>query len=77
MPAKTVPERAHAASLRKGRVAIVDHAYVITAACHQRQPFLSGLYEARCVVNGFRSCDEMGLSQTLAFVVMPDHFIGC
>ncbi|QZA81108.1 transposase [Deefgea piscis] len=47
---------------------------MITAVCHQRLALLSGLYEARCVVNGFRSCDDMGLSQTLAFVVMPDHF---
>ncbi|QZA81145.1 REP-associated tyrosine transposase [Deefgea piscis] len=74
MPAKTMPERAHAVNLRKGRVAIADCAYVITAVCHQRLALLSGLYEARCVVNGFRSCDDMGLSQTLAFVVMPDHF---
>ncbi|WP_027469851.1 REP-associated tyrosine transposase [Deefgea rivuli] len=65
---------AHSADLRKGRMSAIGQAYVITSICSQRQPFLSDLYAARCVVNGFKSCDELGLSQTLAFVVMPDHF---
>lgn len=65
---------AHSADLRKGRVSIIGQVYILTAVCLQRQPLLRDLYAARCVVNGFKSCDELGLSQTLAFVVMPDHF---
>ncbi|MEJ5210657.1 MAG: transposase [Burkholderiales bacterium] len=64
----------HSHSLRRGRVSIIDQVYVVTAATRHRQPVFSDWRLGRLVVAEFRHCDALGHSETLAYVVMPDHF---
>jgi putative transposase len=60
-------------NLRKGRVSLPGHTYLITAVTQERQPIFNELLIGRIAVNALRALDEEGLCQTLAFVVMPDH----
>jgi REP element-mobilizing transposase RayT len=60
--------------LLKGRVSIPGQVYLITTVTHGRQSLFSNLPAGRLVVSGIRKFDAEQVTQTLAFVVMPDHF---
>lgn len=60
-------------NLRKGRVSLPGHSYLVTAVTNNREPLFSDLSTGRLAVNTIRASDEEGLCRTLAFVVMPDH----
>lgn len=64
----------HGRNLRKGRFSETGRAYVITAVTFERRPLFERPEVGRLVVDEFESTNESGLSETLAWVVMPDHF---
>jgi len=63
----------HAKNLRKGRYSQNNQIYLITTVTEQRQPFFTDLFAARIIINTLREEQKKGTSETLAFVVMPDH----
>ena len=63
----------HGKNLRKGRVALPNHAYLVTAVTSSRKPVFISFAAARLVVRCFHDKDVVRHAQTLAFVVMPDH----
>ena len=64
----------HAHCLRKGRFSEIDQIYIVTATTHQRCPIFADWQLGRLVVQEFRRAERQGLVQSLAWVVMPDHF---
>ena len=61
----------HARDLRKGRVSEPNRTYLITTVTHHRTPWFHDLHAARALIRVLHA--ESGHTQTLAFVVMPDH----
>ena len=59
--------------LRHGRYSEHGRSYLITAVVHQRQRLFTDLYLGRLLVAEFRQAHELGLVDSLAWVVMPDH----
>ena len=60
-------------SLRKGRVSLPNQIYHITTTTLNRTPIFNDFYAARALINVLKSSDNLGFTDTLAFVVMPDH----
>jgi putative transposase len=58
------------AALRKGRVSIANQIYHITSATRDRVRYFEDFQLARSLIKEFHRQDI----ETLAFVVMPDHF---
>jgi putative transposase len=60
-------------ALRKGRVSLANHAYLITTTTLDRQPFFNkfnaGCAAARC----FENAAILGDAKMLSWVLMPDH----
>ena len=65
---------AHARNLRRGRHSEIGRAYVVTAVCESRAPVFADWRLGRLVAQEFRLAQELGLAESLAWVVMPDHF---
>lgn len=65
--------KSHANSLRKGRFSGVGHAYMITTTVHDRVPVFSDWRLGRLLVAELRQAQVLGLADSLAWVVMPDH----
>jgi REP element-mobilizing transposase RayT len=63
----------HGKNLRKGRVSLPNHAYMVTIVTASRKPVFTSFSIARVAVRCFHDCDVARQAQTLAFVVMPDH----
>jgi REP element-mobilizing transposase RayT len=63
----------HGKNLRKGRVSLPNHAYLITAVTASRKPVFAPFVAARAAVRGLHDRYVAHHVQTLAFVVMPDH----
>ena len=63
--------RSHA--LRLGRHSADGQVYLLTTITHQREPIFADFQCARVVIQQMRLCCEQGLSESLAWVVMPDH----
>ncbi len=68
-----MPNKPHSASLRRGRCSEGGRIYHITTATDQRRPVFTDLLAGRTAILQLRQCDQLGLSQTWAFVLMPDH----
>jgi REP element-mobilizing transposase RayT len=64
----------HAGNLRKGRFSSPNQVYVITVVTRNRQPLFLDFPTARRLINILQRHEEMKFAQTLAFVIMPDHF---
>ena len=64
----------HSRDLRKGRFSEAERLYHIRASTHGRRPLFHDLLLGREVVGALRFQHEQGRLQSLAFVVMPDHF---
>jgi len=62
----------HACNLRRGRYSQDAQIYHITSTTYQRKPIFSDLAIARCFVRAIMR--ESASAETLAYVVMPDHF---
>lgn len=59
--------------LRKGRYSSVGYTYHIVFSTHLRAPIFENFDSARLMIRTLRNSDDKGLSNTLCFVVMPDH----
>ncbi len=60
--------------LRKGRHSGPGQIYLVTSVTYRRRPLFTDFELARLLVNAMRHHDATGNTETLAFVVMPDHF---
>ena len=63
----------HAKDLRLGRFSEPGRAYHITATTRGRVPVFEDLRSARILIQALKASDQQGHSETLAFVVRPDH----
>jgi REP element-mobilizing transposase RayT len=63
----------HGKNLRKGRVSLPNHAYLVTIVTASRQPVFTSFTAARVAARCFHDKNVARYAQTLAFVVMPDH----
>lgn len=64
----------HGKDLRKGRVSIHGQIYLVTTVTLERRPVFADFRLARILVNTMRHHEENGNVESLAFVIMPDHF---
>ncbi|MGB5257531.1 MAG: transposase, partial [Woeseiaceae bacterium] len=60
--------------LRKGRRSLANQIYHISSAIRDGRHFLCPFECRRAVVRSLRREQEANHTETLAFVVMPDHF---
>jgi len=65
---------AHARNLRKGRFSGNNQIYLVTSVTEQRRKVFADFYLARIVVDALRFQHKQEHVESLAFVVMPDHF---
>ena len=65
--------KAHGSDLRKGRVSEPGRIYLVTTTTHNRQRFFDDFHLGWVVVGAMRHHDRTGNTDTLAYVVMPDH----
>ena len=66
--------KSHGKSLRKGRISLPNHAYLVTAVTALRKPVFISFSSARLAVRCFLDKDDVvHHAQTQAFVIMPDH----
>ena len=63
----------HAKDLRKGRVSATGQIYLVTSVTLRREPIFLDLYATRKVIHCLWQSEELGRTETLAFVVMPEH----
>lgn len=61
------------ANLRKGRFTVAGAAYHVVFSTQNRRPEFLDFNSARQLTRFLKMDSELGNSQTLAFVVMPDH----
>ena len=69
-----MPTRSHANQLRTGRYSQSGQIYLLTAVTHLREPVFSDWRAGRLVVDQFRQAQTERYADSLAWVVMPDHF---
>ena len=69
-----MPTRSHANQLRTGRYSQSGQIYLLTAVTHLREPVFSDWRAGRLVVDQFRQAQTEAYADSLAWVVMPDHF---
>jgi REP element-mobilizing transposase RayT len=62
------------AGLRTGRYSENGQIYLLTSVTNGRQPLFADWRVGRLVVDEFRRTQNEGRVQSLAWVVMPDHF---
>lgn len=63
----------HGNTLRRGRHSEVGQIYLLTTVVYHRKPAFNDLFAARLCIQSLRQQDLGGRSETLAFVLMPDH----
>ncbi|WP_024695527.1 transposase [Pseudomonas syringae] len=66
--------KAYSHRLRIGRASDVGQIYLVTAKTFQRAPAFSDWRLGRLLVSELRDVQERQLADSLAWVVMPDHF---
>ena len=69
-----MPTQPNSHRLRLGRYSETSRAYLITAVIHNRQPLFSDWRLGRLLVAEMRRAHDSGLVNSIAWVVMPDHF---
>jgi putative transposase len=70
----TMTEPPRGRDLRKGRHSQPNQIYLLTSVSYRRCPVFADFHLGRVVVNAMRHHDLAGNTETLAYVVMPDHF---
>lgn len=60
-------------ALRKGRVSLPNHVYLITATTLNRQRFFDEFYAGCAAARCFENIAILGDAKMLAWVLMPDH----
>ena len=69
-----MPKLSASHRLRFGRYDELNRIYLLTANTLYREPVFRDFALGRLVVDQFRSAQEQGFADSLAWVVMPDHF---
>ncbi|KJZ64730.1 REP-associated tyrosine transposase [Pseudomonas fluorescens] len=69
-----MPTQPNSHRLRLGRNSENGRAYLITAVLHDRKPIFSDWRLGRLLVAELRRAHDSGLVNSIAWVVMPDHF---
>ncbi|WLG52465.1 transposase [Pseudomonas sp. FP1742] len=69
-----MPELSASHRLRIGRYAEQNRIYLLTANTLGREPVFKDYTLGRKVVHQFRQAQSEGFADSLAWVVMPDHF---
>ena len=69
-----MPERSASHRLRIGRYAEQNRIYLLTANTLKREPVFRQHGLGRIVIHQFRHLQDRGIADSLAFVIMPDHF---
>jgi len=69
-----MPRPQRGADLRRGRYSAPGQIYLVTSVVHGRQRLFEDWRAGRLLVDEFRKADAEGMSASLAWVVMPDHF---
>ena len=69
-----MPDLATSHRLRIGRFSEPNRVYLITTNTQERVPLFGDFHLGRLVVWQFRLAQYQGLANSLAWVVMPDHF---
>jgi len=69
-----MPDLPAAHRLRVGRYAEASRIYLLTTNTHQRKQIFKDFPLGSLVVDQFRNAQNSGLANSLAWVVMPDHF---
>ncbi len=64
----------HSSDLRKGRYSEIGRAYILTSICEGRVPVFAELRLGHLLAHEFKLSQELGIADSLAWVVMPDHF---
>ncbi|MCX7081275.1 MAG: transposase [Pseudomonas sp.] len=64
----------HAHRLRIGRYSESGQIYLLTAVVRNREPVFDNLKNGRLVVDAFKKAQQEQFANSLAWVVMPDHF---
>lgn len=65
--------RSRGKDLRKGRISVGGHIYLLTTVTSKRSPIFSDYALGRCVVRALNHASITSRAVSLAFVVMPDH----
>ncbi|MNH94527.1 Transposase IS200 like protein [compost metagenome] len=69
-----MPELSASHRLRIGRYTEQNRIYLLTANTLKREPVFRDYPLGRLVVHQFRQAQSEGFAESLAWVVMPDHF---
>ena len=69
-----MPNLPAANRLRIGRYSEAGRIYLLTTTTHHRAPVFRDFVLGRLVVDQFRCAQGLGYANSLAWVVMPDHF---
>ena len=64
----------HSQSLRKGRISESGRIYLLTTATLNRNPVFDNFQAARICIGAMQYQQQVNRVNSLAFVVMPDHF---
>ncbi|WXL25948.1 transposase [Ectopseudomonas mendocina] len=64
----------HSHSLRRGRHSEFGRIYLLTVAVDKRLPILANFAVGRLLVDELRSATDQGVVDSLAWVIMPDHW---
>lgn len=69
-----MPSLAASHRLRLGRYSEQNRIYLLSTNTFEREPIFNDVALGRLVVAQFRAAQEQGIADSLAWVVMPDHF---
>ena len=64
----------HAKDLRKGRYSENQQIYLVTTVTHKRQKIFTNFTLGRIVIQAMKHQHQQQKVNSLAFVIMPDHF---
>jgi REP element-mobilizing transposase RayT len=60
--------------LRRCRYSETGRVYLLTSVTYDRQPVFADWKLGRLLVNEFRNAQSESMAESLAWVIMPDHF---
>ncbi|WP_095060785.1 MULTISPECIES: transposase [unclassified Pseudomonas] len=69
-----MPDSPASHRLRRGRYAETHRIYLLTTNTFGRKQIFKNFVLGRLVVDQFRNAQHQGMANSLAWVVMPDHF---
>jgi REP element-mobilizing transposase RayT len=67
------PEKSGHRALRRGRVSLSNHVYLVTSATMGRECFFADFHAGCAAARCFEASSLLGEARMLAWVLMPDH----